>query len=92
MVGCTHQWVGPSIKEAWQFWWNGYRTEKQKSVPLIMAWGIWLARNHAIFRNVDTPFHIIAHNVPAIYALLPEQKSPTKKRVNTPEKIQGDIP
>ena len=57
-----------------------------------MAWGIWLAKNHAIFRNEDTPFHITTQNGAAIYALLPKQETPTKKSVNTPQKIKVDIP
>ena len=42
-------WDGRNIKEAWTSWHSSRVVKDWKALPLIIIWGIWLARNSTIF-------------------------------------------
>eukprot|EP00253_Pinus_taeda_P029586 PITA_29586 len=50
------RWEGDNIQQAWFWWWQEASDEKVLSIPLLIAWGTWLARNQVIFK--DLPFLI----------------------------------
>ena len=51
MLGANKIWGGRSIVEAWKAWVDN-QTEKDLTVlPLLVCWGIWLARNTTIFED-----------------------------------------
>ena len=72
LVGFNCQWEGASLEFAWDSWWRRRTQKKHKILPLLVIWGIWLARNKAIFEDVaNTPTIIGALSV-GFYKSYPE--------------------
>jgi len=44
-------WQGASFEEALKDWLSSRTRQNLKAFPLIIAWGIWIARNSTIFRD-----------------------------------------
>jgi len=44
-------WKGDSLELAWKNWTCDPRNKDIKSLPLLLRWGIWLARNARIFKE-----------------------------------------
>ena len=56
VVGFNCQWEGDSIGNAWDSWWRRILQKHFKMLPLLVIWGIWIARNKAIFKDLaSTP-------------------------------------
>lgn len=49
IAGKHQRWEGRSVGAAWDVWWHESTEENRKALPLIISWGVWLARNRAIF-------------------------------------------
>lgn len=45
-------WEGPSLVEAFKLWWDAEASKSHKIIPLIISWGIWIARNNLIFEDI----------------------------------------
>jgi hypothetical protein len=45
-------WEGDSIEPDFKSWICNPTVKDIKALPIIAAWGIWLAQNHALFNNV----------------------------------------
>ena len=54
LVGFNCQWEGVSVEAAWDSWWRRITHKKHKILPLLVIWGIWLARNKAIFEDINS--------------------------------------
>ena len=54
VVGVNCQWEGDSIGSAWDSWWRRTPQEQLKMLPLLVIWGIWIARNKAIFKDLPS--------------------------------------
>ena len=54
LVGFNCQWEGDSIGAAWDSWWRRTPQKQFKILPLLVIWGIWLARNKAIFKDTSS--------------------------------------
>eukprot|EP00253_Pinus_taeda_P004658 PITA_04658 len=76
------QWGPDPLEAAWKKWWQSYPEGNLRNLPLIFAWGVWLARNKSLFQDKDTPSSVIATNITAIYSTLPppEDKNPKSKQ------------
>jgi hypothetical protein len=44
-------WIGDSLEMAWKNWTGDPRNKEIKALPLLLSWGIWLARNAKIFKE-----------------------------------------
>jgi len=82
------KWVGPSIEHAWKNWCVDSSYRRIKSLPLVVAWGVWLARNSSIFKdNTPTP-DIIVEQVLSILSHLPQEKK--ERAIGIPPIVQID--
>ena len=52
--GKFQRWEGRSVVDAWEVWWQESLEENWKALPLLIFWGIWLARNWVIFNEQET--------------------------------------
>jgi hypothetical protein len=47
-------WEGEDIEEAFRSWYAKKDTKKIISLPLNIAWGVWLAMNLKLFEGKET--------------------------------------
>ena len=81
-VGLNHRWEGNSVNSAWENWWRSFSHSKLKTLPLLIIWGVWLARNGSIFQDkVSSPELTSAQSV-GLYKALPEYIRAAKQRRN----------
>jgi len=80
LVGSPCLWTGASIGAAWEDWWGRTTVKKLKYLPLIVIWGIWLARNNAIFNDKPCLPEITAVQSVGIFKSLPEHLRAAKQR------------
>eukprot|EP00253_Pinus_taeda_P031398 PITA_31398 len=85
-------WEDNNIQEAWQKWWNEHPDGNLRNLPLIISWGIWIARNRSIFQDKDTPIALTAVQGAAIFSSIPRPKESSSQR-NVPKvQISEGIP
>jgi len=80
LVGSPCQWSGESIGAAWEDWWRRNTQQKLKFLPLLVIWGIWLARNKAIFMDKPSLPAITAIQSHGILQSLPEHVRAANQR------------
>jgi len=80
LVGSPCVWSGASVGAAWEDWWRKTTSQKLKYIPLLVIWGIWLARNKAIFTDKPSLPAITAALSIGIYNSLPEHLRATNQR------------
>ena len=52
------------MNDAFFLWWRYDATKDYRVVPFIISWGIWIARNDAIFKDLTkTPTEISSKTV-----------------------------
>jgi hypothetical protein len=51
IMGYNVVWVGATIEEGLKVWMGNKVYDNLKSLPLIVGWGVWLARNVALFEE-----------------------------------------
>lgn len=85
-------WEGDNIKDAWQKWWNEHPIGNLRNLPLIISWGIWIARNKRVFQDKETPVAITEAQGAAIFASIPELKEPSSQRTVPDFQIAEGIP
>jgi hypothetical protein len=81
-LGFSCNWLGPSIEEAWRTWVQDHIFKNIKALPLIILWGIWIARNASIFKDkASLPDIIVAQSL-TILAHFPQGKdAPPPRKV-----------
>jgi hypothetical protein len=47
------RWEGHTLEQAWRNWWENLSYKRYRILPLLIIWGVWLARNEAIFNEVS---------------------------------------
>jgi hypothetical protein len=55
-------WEGRDLEHSWHSWWNNKDYKHLKALPLLVIWGVWLARNSFIFKGVPLPPEISSNN------------------------------
>eukprot|EP00253_Pinus_taeda_P008165 PITA_08165 len=85
-------WDGDSMKGAWDRWWIQHPGGNLKNLPPIISWGVWIARNKAIFQAVDTPACSIALQSSAIFSSIPEPEESLNIPHNREEQIRPNMP
>jgi len=53
LLGILFRWEGSSLEEAWKSWISYPAYHETCSLPILVIWGIWLARNSSIFRDKE---------------------------------------
>ena len=81
-VGLNHRWEGISVNSAWETWWRSFSRSKLKTLPLLIIWGIWLARNGAIFKEKGSIPEITSTQTVGLYKALPEYIRAAEQRRN----------
>ena len=72
------EWRGSSLDDALTIWWQDDETESYRVVPFIISWGLWIARNDAIFKGrLRTPVEIATKAVGIIIFYL-DTTSPSR--------------
>jgi hypothetical protein len=57
-------WNGDTLEMAWKNWSRDPRNKEIKALPLLISWGIWLARNAEIFKEKSSiPEVIVAQSL-----------------------------
>eukprot|EP00253_Pinus_taeda_P001568 PITA_01568 len=86
------EWEGSNVQEAWQKWWQSHPNGNLRNLPLIISWGIWIARNKSIFQDKSTPSAITASQSTAIFSCIPEPKEGHSQRIIPDLQISEGIP
>eukprot|EP00253_Pinus_taeda_P008879 PITA_08879 len=86
------QWGPDPLEAAWKKWWQSFPEGNLRNLPLIFAWGVWLARNKSLFQDKDVPPSVIATNITAIYSALPPAEDKVPKSKQNPLILQEGIP
>jgi ribonuclease HI len=85
-------WRGPSLEQAWKDWLQVPKFKKIKALPLLVSWGIWLARNSTIFKDKASIPEIIAAQGLSILSHFPQEKDIPAICINLPELIDSSNP
>eukprot|EP01018_Ginkgo_biloba_P039380 Gb_12932 [translate_table: standard] len=54
LTGLKHAWSGSTVEEGLRGWCSLSWVKEFLALPVIIAWGIWLARNASIFEEIET--------------------------------------
>jgi ribonuclease HI len=73
-------WEGHTLEQAWKNWWENPSYKRYRLIPLLITWGVWLARNEAIFNEVTIAPGKTSLNSLAIFSSFPS-KGRTKNRL-----------
>lgn len=84
--------VGNSVEAAWQSWLQRRDHTKIKSLPLLISWGAWLARNADIFKDRPSLPEIIAGRALSILSHFPQKKACPAIRIVCVEQIDQSKP
>lgn len=66
------EWGSGFLEEAWTKWWHQYPDGNMRNLPLIICWGVWIARNRCIFQDKETPVTATAIQCVSIYSSIPD--------------------
>jgi len=92
MIKVPYRWEGQALSEAWQRWWNDSSNDRERTIPLLITWGTWLARNQAIFMDSVFPIGRLAAEGAAIYESIPFPQAPSHSRAVCQEFISYTLP
>eukprot|EP00253_Pinus_taeda_P010381 PITA_10381 len=92
LIRTNCNWEGASLKVTWESWWNQNMEGNLRNLPPIITWGVWIARNKAIFQEVSLSVESIAIQCSAIFLSIPEPEKARIKTHNREEQIRPHIP
>jgi len=91
LTGFHCKWEGPSVGDAWLSWWRSSNLTQRK-LPLLVLWGVWLARNQAIFKDVFCSPVITGSLTVGLYNSFPERIRAGRIRRNATLDIDRSLP
>jgi len=80
LVGMNLRWEGHTVNSAWERWWRNAPNANLKTLPLLVIWGIWLARNGAIFQERASIPEIVSAQAVGIFKALPVHVRAVKQK------------
>lgn len=92
LVGFQCRWVGGSVNEAWELWWRTVAEKKHKSLPLLVIWGIWMARNSAIFQEKASTPELTSALAVGLFNSFPEHVRAANQRRTMEVEIDRSVP
>ena len=69
-------WESPSVSTACETWWLSTNPHKLRNLPILFCWGIWIARNRAIFHNPPLNWTSSVAHIISIYHMIPDDPPP----------------
>jgi len=84
------RWQGENIKEAWNNW-RSATSRKERNLPLLTWWTIWIAKNHIIFQHKAPHWPSILSRILVDYHLIPDETTHLHNRNIKPEAIDTSI-
>ncbi|WP_216647585.1 hypothetical protein, partial [Shigella sonnei] len=78
--------------EVWHKWWNQISVRKLRNLPLIICWGIWIARNRNIFQEKETEAELIIVHCLSIYKNISDSEEEKEPRKVEEEQIKDGVP
>jgi hypothetical protein len=73
-LGLQCTWNEISLERAWKTWLNQRDYKDVKYLPLLIIWGVWLARNSLIFQEKPTVPEVTTTQSLAILSYYPQEK------------------
>ena len=70
------RWIGPTINEAWDHWWNEVSPHKIRNLPILICWNIWMACIRTIFQDIPHHWPSSAAHILSIYHYIPDDPPP----------------
>ena len=92
MLNQRIDWTEQSFEDAWKTWSTSPHIAHLKSLPLVHSWGIWIARNKAIFQDKESSPEAIAKHGLDIVSYFPQTKGAPTVRIVTEEQIYPSMP
>ena len=80
LTGFHCQWEGATVGAAWESWWRRTPQKQRKILPLLVIWGIWIARNKAIFQDIISIQEITGVMSVGYYKAYPEHIRVARER------------
>jgi hypothetical protein len=74
-LGPSFTWNGLTMSDALQNWLVDHQNHDFKALPLIICWGIWIARNHSIFEEKSTSIAHISIQCLKIFSAYPQKST-----------------
>lgn len=72
LLNKSTDWMGGNMTEAWTNWWQQHREGNMWNLPLIISWGVWIARNKSIFQDKEIVGAISATLSVSIFSSIPK--------------------
>jgi hypothetical protein len=85
------EWNGPTLESTWENWLQDASHKNLKALPLIISWGVWLARNLAIFQEKASVAELVVAQSLSILEHFPQEKNAPSIRVSQPATIDPSI-
>eukprot|EP00253_Pinus_taeda_P024814 PITA_24814 len=92
LLNKSFQWGNGNLDEAWSNWWQHYPNGNLRNLPPTICWGVWLARNRAIFQDQGTQPSVIAIQAVSIFSSIPEPEEKRPQIQNKTMHIKDGIP
>ena len=80
------------MEEAFKIWWSAECSKSHRIIPLIISWGIWIARNKLIFDDIGCSEVEIAIKAIGLILFFIDGDHHTRVREVTVESINTEIP
>jgi len=87
LIGCTAIWQRDLVDQCLKVWLSQPEAKQIKSLPLIVVWSVWLARNCALFNDSLNPVQVTVPNSLAIMEAFKQIKKGPKIREIIPKVI-----
>jgi hypothetical protein len=85
------QWEGHTLEQAWKNWWENSTYKTYRLLPLLITWGVWIARNESIFKEATTtPRKTSLNSLSILSSFLSKER--TKNRVIKEVYIEKSTP
>jgi len=92
LVGRHLSWDGDTVERAWDRWWRRTPANKLRTLPLLVTWGIWLARNKVIFNDKPSLPEITSAMAVGLYNAFPEHIRAAKQKRDLEVNIDRTVP
>ena len=92
LTSSRSNWECPTLEDAWKDWSSSPQTNQIRTLLLLHMWGIWLARNKAIFLEEAISLEEVARQGLDILSYFPRTKNNPNPRIIIPEQMDKNTP